>query len=203
MPVKTLSKDRDNYILHPPTGEKLSPESIETLKKLRDSWGANLPKGQIVISDGLNAKAIMDEGHLAPYLEEIGKILGEASVPMSEKNIVVTSGRVRAGYEIGQLLFEKADPNSLQGDSAHHRRTAGNHASLLFGLYHGSERPEMERKESGSRCDKARLQHCGYGFGTQSWRPGKPSRSYGKWLVKESMAAERPAPHKGEDGLWI
>jgi ethanolamine ammonia-lyase large subunit len=115
IPVKTLSKDRDNYILHPPTGEKLSPESIETLKKLRDSWGANLPKGQIVISDGLNAKAIMDEGHLGPYLEEIGKILSEADVPMSEKNIVVTGGRVRAGYEIGQLLFEKAEPDIYRG----------------------------------------------------------------------------------------
>ena len=114
--VKTLSKDRDNYILHPPTGEKLSPESIEALKKLRDSWGANLPKGQIVISDGLNAKAIMDEGHLAPYLEEIRKLLGEyGDATISEKNIVVTSGRVRAGYEIGQLLFEKADPNSYRG----------------------------------------------------------------------------------------
>jgi ethanolamine ammonia-lyase large subunit len=115
MPVKTLSKDRDNYILHPPTGEKLSPESIEALKKLRDSWGANIPKGQIVISDGLNAKAIMDEGHLTPYLEELGKMLSAANVPMSDKNIVVTGGRVRAGYEIGQLLFEKADPNSFRG----------------------------------------------------------------------------------------
>jgi ethanolamine ammonia-lyase large subunit len=28
---------------------------------------------------------------------------------------VVTGGRVRAGYEIGQLLFEKADPNSFRG----------------------------------------------------------------------------------------
>jgi ethanolamine ammonia-lyase large subunit len=115
IPVKTLSKDRDNYILHPPTGEKLSAESIETLKKLRDSWGANLPKGQIVISDGLNAKAIMDDGHLTPYLEEIRRILGEASVAMSEKNIVVTGGRVRAGYEIGQLLFEKAEPDVYRG----------------------------------------------------------------------------------------
>jgi ethanolamine ammonia-lyase large subunit len=115
MPVKTLSKDRDNYILHPPTGEKLSPESIDALKKLRDSWGANIPKGQIVISDGLNAKAIMDDGHLTPYLEELGKALSAANVPMSDKNIVVTGGRVRAGYEIGQLLFEKADPNSFRG----------------------------------------------------------------------------------------
>lgn len=113
--VGTLSKDRDDYISHPETGEKLSPRSIAALESLRDSWGANLPKGQIVISDGLNAKAIMDEGHLAPYLDEVRKLLAEAGVPMSEKNIVVTSGRVRAGYRIGELLFEKADPNGFRG----------------------------------------------------------------------------------------
>ena len=115
LPLKTLSKDRDNYILHPPTGEKLSPESIAAVKKLRDSWGVNPPKGQIIISDGLNAKAIMDSNHLAPYLDEMKKIMAEADVPVSDKNIVVTNGRVRAGYEIGQLLFEKADPNSYRG----------------------------------------------------------------------------------------
>lgn len=115
MLVSTLSKDRENYIAHPPTGEKLSAESINALEKLRDSWGDALPKGQIIISDGLNAKAIMDEGHLAPYLAEVRKLLAEAEVPMSDKNIVVTGGRVRAGYEIGQLLFEKADPKSFRG----------------------------------------------------------------------------------------
>jgi len=115
VPVSTLSKKRDNYISEPATGEKLSPQTIAALKALRDSWGANLPKGQIVISDGLNAKAIMDEGHLAPYLDELRKMLAEANVPMSEKNIVVTSGRVRAGYRIGELLFNNADPNAFRG----------------------------------------------------------------------------------------
>jgi ethanolamine ammonia-lyase large subunit len=113
--LNTLSKDRDNYIAHPPTGEKLAPKSIEALIRLRDSWGSEIPKGQIVVSDGLNAKAIMDEGHLKPYLDEVGKILAEAEVPMSGTNIVVTSGRVRAGYEIGELLFENADPESFRG----------------------------------------------------------------------------------------
>jgi ethanolamine ammonia-lyase large subunit len=115
VPVSTLSKKRDNYISEPATGEKLSPQTIAALKALRDSWGGNLPKGQIVISDGLNAKAIMDEGHLAPYLDELRKMLAEANVPMSEKNIVVTSGRVRAGYRIGELLFNNADPNAFRG----------------------------------------------------------------------------------------
>ena len=113
--VGTLSKDRDNYISQPATGEKPNPKSIAALKNLRDSWGANLPKGQIVISDGLNAKAIMDEGHLAPYLDEIRKMLADANVPMSETNIVVTGGRVRAGYRIGELLFENAEPDVFRG----------------------------------------------------------------------------------------
>jgi ethanolamine ammonia-lyase large subunit len=113
--LRTLSRDRIDYIAHPNTGEILSTESIAALEELRDSWGPNLPKGQIVISDGLNAKAIMDEGHLAPYLEEMRKLLAEANVPMSDKNILVTSGRVRAGYRIGEILFERADPNSFRG----------------------------------------------------------------------------------------
>jgi len=115
VPVSTLSKDRNNYISNPGTGEKLSPQTIAALKAIKDSWGVNLPKGQIVISDGLNAKAIMDKNHLAPYIDELRKLLAEANVPMSEENIVVTSGRVRAGYRIGELLFEKADPNAFRG----------------------------------------------------------------------------------------
>jgi ethanolamine ammonia-lyase large subunit len=113
--VRTLSKDRNDYIAHPSTGETLSEESTVALEEIRDSWRADLPKGQIVISDGLNAKAIMDEGHLAPYLEEIRRLLAEAGIPMSDKNILVTNGRVRAGYRIGETLFERADPNSFRG----------------------------------------------------------------------------------------
>lgn len=92
LPVRTLSRDRNDYIAHPSTGETLSPDSMATLESLRGSWGTDLPKGQIVISDGLNAKAIMDEGHLAPYLEEVRGLLAGAGVPMSDRNILVTSG---------------------------------------------------------------------------------------------------------------
>jgi ethanolamine ammonia-lyase large subunit len=115
VPVKTLSKDRDHYISRPDTGEKLSPKAIAALEELRESWGTNLPRGQIVISDGLNAKAIMDDGHLAPYLEQMGKLLAEAGIPINDKNIVVTGGRVRAGYRIGEMLFEKGEPNTFRG----------------------------------------------------------------------------------------
>jgi ethanolamine ammonia-lyase large subunit len=115
LPLRTLSGDRNDYIAHPTTGETLSPQSHVALEALRASWGGNPPKGQIVISDGLNAKAIMDQGHLAPYLEEMRRLLGDADVPMSETNILVTSGRVRVGYRIGETLFAEADPNSFRG----------------------------------------------------------------------------------------
>jgi len=57
----------------------------------------------------------MDQGHLAPYLAEIRNLLADAGVPMNDKNILVTSGRVRVGYRIGEMLFEKADPKSFSG----------------------------------------------------------------------------------------
>jgi ethanolamine ammonia-lyase large subunit len=115
--VKTLSKDRNDYISHPETGEMLSPESIAALERMRDSWqcSPNPVKGQIVISDGLNANAIMDQGHLAPYLEEMRRLLAKAGVTMSETNVVVTGGRVRAGYRMGESLFGKSDPDAFRG----------------------------------------------------------------------------------------
>ncbi len=115
VPIRTLSADRNDYIAHPTTGETLSPEATSELERLRASWGSSIPKGQIVISDGLNAKAIMDDGHLAPYLDEMRRLLAEADVSMSDRNILVTSGRVRVGYRIGEVLFADADPNSFRG----------------------------------------------------------------------------------------
>jgi ethanolamine ammonia-lyase large subunit len=108
--VATNSKDREDYIAHPSTGEELSKSAIATLKKLRESWVGEPPDVQIVISDGLNTKAIMDEGHLTPYLRTVRKELKAAGYTVCEKSIVVRSGRVRAGYAIGDVLFGKADP---------------------------------------------------------------------------------------------
>jgi ethanolamine ammonia-lyase large subunit len=106
--IATQSKDREDYVAHPPTGEVLSAAAIASLEKLRDSWAGRYPDVQIVISDGLNTNAIMDEGHLAPYLTNVRKELSAAGYTVSDTSIVVKSGRVRAGYAIGDVLFEKA-----------------------------------------------------------------------------------------------
>jgi len=108
--VATQAKDRENYIVQPPTGEKLNEQSAATLEKLRESWAGKDPDVQIVISDGLNANAIMSEGQVVTYLTAVKKDLQEAGLTVGEKNVLVTSGRVRAGYEVGNILFGKSDP---------------------------------------------------------------------------------------------
>ena len=108
--INTQSKDREDYILHPSSGEVLSTEAVASMEKLRDSWAGKAPDVQIVISDGLNANSIMREGHLLPYLNEVRKDLKEAGYTVDDKNIIVKEGRVRAGYAIGSVLFGKSDP---------------------------------------------------------------------------------------------
>ena len=105
--IRTNSADRKDYIYHPPTGEELSSEAVKELNRLRKSWKDNLPDVQIIISDGLNISALADEAHLGPYLEYLKDELKKAGLSVSEKNIVIRYGRVRAGYRCGELLFGK------------------------------------------------------------------------------------------------
>ncbi|HEX9024712.1 MAG TPA: ethanolamine ammonia-lyase light chain EutC, partial [Geobacteraceae bacterium] len=109
--LSTLSKDRENYIVHPDSGEKLSEQSVATLDKLRESWQGKAPDVQIVISDGLNANSIMSNGQGLAYIKELRKNLQDMGLTVDKKNLVVKDGRVRAGYAIGDVLFGKADPN--------------------------------------------------------------------------------------------
>lgn len=109
--IATLSKDRENYIVHPDTGEKLSEQSVATLQKLRDAWQGKAPDVQIVISDGLNANSIMDPDHALPYITTLRKELQAAGMTVDKKNIIINSGRVRAGYMVGDILFANGDPN--------------------------------------------------------------------------------------------
>lgn len=109
--LATMSKDRENYIVHPETGEQLNQQSVATLQKLRDSWQGKAPDVQIVISDGLNAKSIMDPEHTLPYITALRKELQASGITVDKKNILISSGRVRAGYMVGDTLFNVADPN--------------------------------------------------------------------------------------------
>lgn len=102
--IRTESASRDDYILHPPTGEKLTAAAVQTLEQLGARQGTEF-NVQIMISDGLNANAITDPGHVDAYLPALRQALQQAGLKVAPETIVCTSGRVRAGYRAGEVLF--------------------------------------------------------------------------------------------------
>lgn len=102
--LETNSKDREDYILHPVSGEYLSASSLAIVDRLRRTHDQQFGV-QIVVSDGLNALAVMDDGHLQPLLTALRNGLQVAGHRVAVENLLVTSGRVRAGYRIGERLF--------------------------------------------------------------------------------------------------
>lgn len=104
LPIITKSKDRKDYVYHPESGELLNNPSVRRLLNLKNVWGSTTPDIQIIISDGLNARALMDRGHLSPYLNELKKLLSK-KYKVNLQHIVITNGRVRAGYASGEILF--------------------------------------------------------------------------------------------------
>jgi ethanolamine ammonia-lyase large subunit len=102
--IVTCSVDREDYILHPASGERLSDWSVAAIKSLRRRQ-AGRHDLQLVVSDGLNAPAIMDQEQLQPFLMHLERRLVEEGYRVAPDRIVVSSGRVRAGYQIGELLF--------------------------------------------------------------------------------------------------
>ena len=60
---------------------------------------------QIVVSDGLNALSIMNRAQFEPFLRLLREGLARDGRKVAPVDLVVTSGRVRAGYRIGEQLF--------------------------------------------------------------------------------------------------
>jgi ethanolamine ammonia-lyase large subunit len=102
--VVTQSESREDYILHPPTGEELSESGARAITELAAAQ-AGAYDVQLILSDGLAANALTDPGHLQPYLDAVRPALDAAGYKVAPEHIVVTTGRVRAGYQIGELLY--------------------------------------------------------------------------------------------------
>ena len=157
-----MSKDPER--LYYPSFKRLKnclPIHLPRWKACPRFMGISSPKGQDW--SRLNANAIMDENHLMPYVDELRKLLAEANVPMSETNIVVTGGRVRAGYRIG-LLFD-SDPRTFRGILHVIGERPQNHASLLFRLHNGRQGRHMGEEKNRSRYHQTRMQYCRHGPG--------------------------------------
>ena len=97
--VHTRSSDRDDYLAHPATGELLDDEDAARVQAL---YPARRPQVQVVVSDGLNANAINE--NLRSVLPAVRRELLAAGHHISEIDIVIENGRVRAGYHVGSLL---------------------------------------------------------------------------------------------------
>src|SRR5690606_11608516 len=92
--ISTQSTDRKDYVYHPESGEKLSKDSEEKLKEIKGvTEEYNV---QIIVSDGLNSKAIMDEGHLFPFIETLRKQLAQSGYQLNPEHLIIKNGRVRA-----------------------------------------------------------------------------------------------------------
>jgi ethanolamine ammonia-lyase large subunit len=97
--ARTRATDRDDYLAHPPAGERLSDEGASTvLRSIRPAAGAI----QIVVSDGLNADAINE--HLRSLLVPLRRRFASEGRRVSDTVVVLQNGRVRAGYQVAQLL---------------------------------------------------------------------------------------------------
>lgn len=97
--VRTRSSDRDDYLAHPATGELIDDKDTARIQAL---YPARRPQVQIVVSDGLNANAINE--NLRSVLPGLRRELLATGHHISEIDIVIENGRVRAGYHVGSLL---------------------------------------------------------------------------------------------------
>ncbi|MFV1964588.1 MAG: ethanolamine ammonia-lyase subunit EutB [Pirellulaceae bacterium] len=129
--LSTQSRDRTDYILHPESGERLARGSVEALRTLRRRHAGRYDV-QILVSDGLNALAIMDSGHLAPFLKQVRAELEREGYRPAPEQMVLTSGRVRAGYRIGETLFGDLPGNRAMLHVIGERPGTGHHTFSIY-----------------------------------------------------------------------
>lgn len=96
--VRTRALDREEYLSHPPAGERLSDEDMQRLTTL---YVSRRPQVQIVISDGLNANSLNE--NLRAVLPRLRSELNSTGYHIGEVDVVIQNGRVRAGYHTGAL----------------------------------------------------------------------------------------------------
>ena len=100
--VRTASRDREDYLAHPPSGESIRSEDAARIVSLIAARGGRPPQLQIVISDGLNANALNE--NLPAVLPRLRHEIVAAGLHVAEVDVVIQNGRVRAGYHAGALV---------------------------------------------------------------------------------------------------
>jgi ethanolamine ammonia-lyase large subunit len=101
--VRSAAVDREDYLAHPPAGERLRDDDIGTVLKSASRGPGGI---QIVVSDGLNANSINEQ--LRALLPSLRRRLAAEGHAIAETLVAVQNGRVRAGYHVAQLLEPEA-----------------------------------------------------------------------------------------------
>lgn len=104
--VRTPSRDREDYLAHPGSGESIRDDDADRMLSLAAARGARRPQVQIVISDGLNANAL--NANLRAVLPPLRQELASAGLHTAEIDVVIQNGRVRAGYHAGAIVDAEA-----------------------------------------------------------------------------------------------
>ena len=108
IPIQTLSLNRNDYILHPVTGEQLHPDSVRKLERLKDQH-ADRYDTVLVLSDGLNALANSSSQQAKELIDHLRNELAQDGKKLAPEVLVIRSGRVRAGYRIGERMFRSRE----------------------------------------------------------------------------------------------
>ena len=102
--LESCSSSREEYVLHPETGERLSRRATDAVRAMRAEHQGAFDL-QIVISDGLNALSIVEPGQLLPFITALRARATAAGWRVAPQHLVINAGRVRAGYRVGEQLF--------------------------------------------------------------------------------------------------
>ena len=97
--ARTQARDREDYLAHPPSGERVRERDAATIATL---YRERRPEIQVVVSDGLNADAANE--NLRTLLPPLRRGLETTGRHVGEADVVLDNARVRAGYHAGELL---------------------------------------------------------------------------------------------------
>jgi ethanolamine ammonia-lyase large subunit len=98
--VRSNASEREDYLAHPPRGERLRREDADRVAALYQA--RQRPQVQFAISDGLNANAVNEQ--LRALLPPVRRKLSDTGLRVGEVDVVIRNGRVRAGYHVGELV---------------------------------------------------------------------------------------------------
>ena len=176
--LETRSLDRRDYVWHPVSGERLSERSEEVLMtrvRADSDWKADKPVLTVIVSDGLCSDAISDHGHLAPFLERLFEVLAsDGEFDVCNEVYCVRSGRVRAGYHAGELLYGWGDESG------------------------GAQPPPPHWSKGGAAAAAAAAKCVGGVVHIIGERPGSGHRTFSAYLTvatRETWATARKVDH--------